>query len=229
MRDDKILNRIRALLAKAESTTPEEAELLTAKAAELMLRHAISQAQVAADHTVAEGFKEIRFEFTGIYMRPLRRLFMRVANALGAFPLYWTRSKSQTVVVYAWESTAEHVEAILRSIELQAAMAREAWWREVRGMYAAHERTAARASYIDGYASGVVEQIRKGKEQIGREGTGGELVLVERQDRLAAQVKAQVGPLRSGRASRTYDSTAYASGADDGRKANIGRNELGVA
>lgn len=229
MSDDKILNRIRALLAKAESTTPEEAELLTAKAAELMMRHAISQSQVAADHTAAEGFEEIRFEFHGIYMRPFRRLIMWVANELGAFPLYWSRSKSQTVVVYAWESTAEHVEAILRSVELQAAMAREAWWRDVRGMYAPHERTTARSSYIEGYANGVVQQIHKGKEQIGREGTGGELVLVERQDRLVAQVKARVGPVRSGRASRTYDSTAYASGADDGRKANIGRNELGVA
>ena len=226
MSEDKILNRIRALLAKAESTTPEEAELLTAKAAELMMRHAISQSQVAADHTVAEGFKEIRFVFEGVYMRPFRRLIMRVATALGAFSLYWSRSKSQLIEVYAWESTAEHVEAILRSIELQAIMAREAWWEAVRGMYEAHERTAARSAYIEGYANGVVQQINKGKEQIGREGTGGELVLVERQDRLVAQVKAQVGPVRSGRASRTYDPTAYASGANDGRKANIGRNEL---
>ena len=229
MRDDKILNRIRALLAKAESTTPEEAELLTAKAAELMLRHEISQSRVAADHAVAEGFKEIRFVFEGVYMRQFRRLVMRVADALGAFPLYWSRSKAQTVVVYAWESTAEHVEAILRSIELQAIMAREAWWKKERWMYAPYERTPARASYIEGYATGVVRQIHEGKEQIGREGTGGELVLVERQDRLVAQVKAQVGPVRSGRASRTYDPTAYASGADDGRKANIGRNELGGA
>ena len=86
MRDDKILNRIRALLAKAESTTPEEAELLTAKAAELMLRHEISQSQVAADHAVAEGFKEFRFEFQGVYMRQFRRLVGRVASALGGLP-----------------------------------------------------------------------------------------------------------------------------------------------
>ena len=229
MSDDKTLNRIRALLAKAESTTPEEAELLTAKAAELMLRHEISQSQVAADHTAAEGFKEIRFVFDGVYMRQFRRLIMWVADALGAFPLYWSQSKSQTVVVYAWESTAEHVEALLRSIQLQAIMAREAWWKKERWMYAPYESTTARASYIEGYATGVVQQVREGKEQIGREGTGGELVLVERQDRLTAQVKARIGPVRSGRASRTYDPTAYANGAADGQKANIGRNELGVA
>ena len=37
--DEKVLGRVRALLAKAESTTfPEEAEALTAKAQELMAR-----------------------------------------------------------------------------------------------------------------------------------------------------------------------------------------------
>jgi hypothetical protein len=45
--DPKILARVRALLAKAESTTfPEEAEALTAKAQELIARHAIEAAML---------------------------------------------------------------------------------------------------------------------------------------------------------------------------------------
>lgn len=47
--DDKILARVRGLLSKAESTTfEEEAEALTAKAQELMARHAIDLAMVDA-------------------------------------------------------------------------------------------------------------------------------------------------------------------------------------
>jgi len=47
--DDPILNRVRALLAQAESTNFEaEAETFTAKAQELMTRHAIDMAMVAA-------------------------------------------------------------------------------------------------------------------------------------------------------------------------------------
>lgn len=43
--DEKVLGRVRALLAKAESTTfPDEAEALSAKAQELMSRYAIEQA-----------------------------------------------------------------------------------------------------------------------------------------------------------------------------------------
>ncbi|SES04418.1 Protein of unknown function [Lentzea albida] len=48
--DPKVLNRVRGLLAKAESTAfPEEAEALSAKAQELMNRHALERAVLDAD------------------------------------------------------------------------------------------------------------------------------------------------------------------------------------
>lgn len=47
--DPKVMQRVRALLAKAESTDfPEEAEAFTAKAQELIARHAIDQAMLEA-------------------------------------------------------------------------------------------------------------------------------------------------------------------------------------
>ncbi|MGH4024604.1 MAG: DUF2786 domain-containing protein, partial [Pseudonocardiaceae bacterium] len=47
--DQKVLTRVRALLAKAESTDfPEEAEALSTKAQELMARHALERAVVEA-------------------------------------------------------------------------------------------------------------------------------------------------------------------------------------
>jgi len=47
---DKLLDRVRKLLAKAEdeSCTPPEAEALTAKAAELMAKYGIDRALLAA-------------------------------------------------------------------------------------------------------------------------------------------------------------------------------------
>jgi hypothetical protein len=48
--DDKKLSRVRALLAKAESSSfPEEAEALSAKAQELMTRHALDRVLVTAE------------------------------------------------------------------------------------------------------------------------------------------------------------------------------------
>lgn len=50
--DEKVLGRVRGLLAKAESTSfPEEAEALSAKAQELMTKHALDRALVDADTT----------------------------------------------------------------------------------------------------------------------------------------------------------------------------------
>jgi len=48
--DNPLLERVRKLLAKAESagTTPPEAEALTAKAAELMAKYGIDRALLAA-------------------------------------------------------------------------------------------------------------------------------------------------------------------------------------
>lgn len=54
--DSRALGRVRALLAKAESTTfPEEAEALTAKAQELMARHAVDQAMLDAEDSSDSG------------------------------------------------------------------------------------------------------------------------------------------------------------------------------
>jgi hypothetical protein len=54
--DHKVLHRVRALLAKAESTTfPDEAEALTAKAQELVSRHAIDAALLEAATPAAPG------------------------------------------------------------------------------------------------------------------------------------------------------------------------------
>jgi hypothetical protein len=54
--DEKVLGKVRALLAKAESTTfPEEADALTSKAQELMARHAIDLAMLEASGSKSYG------------------------------------------------------------------------------------------------------------------------------------------------------------------------------
>ena len=57
MTDSKILDRVRKLLAKAEAEgcTPEEAEALTAKAAELMAKYGIEQALLDATKPEADN------------------------------------------------------------------------------------------------------------------------------------------------------------------------------
>jgi Protein of unknown function (DUF2786) len=55
--DARVLERVRALLAKAESTDfPAEAEAYSAKAQELIARHSIEEALTARDHTEVTPF-----------------------------------------------------------------------------------------------------------------------------------------------------------------------------
>ncbi|MDQ0380221.1 DUF2786 domain-containing protein [Amycolatopsis thermophila] len=78
--DEKVLARIRALLAKAESTSfPEEAEALSAKAQELMSRYAFEQALVSGPAAGAGSAR--RFWLEQPYLGPKSSLVTAVATA----------------------------------------------------------------------------------------------------------------------------------------------------
>src|SRR5262245_6156970 len=81
--DARILDRVRKLLAKAEhpSTPPAEAEAMSAKAAELMARHAIDEAlldEARSDRSTPER-RIVRVEAP--YAVPKSVLLSRVAGA----------------------------------------------------------------------------------------------------------------------------------------------------
>lgn len=77
---DPVLDRIRKLLAKAESTPfPAEAEALTAKAQQLMARHAVDRAQV--EHPGGDGPRMIRILLDPPYAAAKAVLLGAVADA----------------------------------------------------------------------------------------------------------------------------------------------------
>src|SRR5690606_33971635 len=84
--NDAKLDLITKLLAKAESTTPEEAEALTEHAERLMLKYGIEQARIdeqrARRGEAQEEIVKERMLFTGAYARDLREIGIRVAAAL---------------------------------------------------------------------------------------------------------------------------------------------------
>ncbi|MGO1920858.1 MAG: DUF2786 domain-containing protein, partial [Microbacterium sp.] len=82
------MDLIAKLLAKAESTTPEEAEALTEHAERLMVKYGIEQARLDARRAkLGQAREEIVQEqmvFTGSYARDIRELGGNVAFALGS-------------------------------------------------------------------------------------------------------------------------------------------------
>lgn len=123
------LGRVQALLAKAESTDfPDEAESLLAKAQDLMARHAISEAMVAAERHRAGGAPDPvgsrRFVVGAPYASAKRVLLGAVANANGCRCVYLGQSgDGRPCQVFGHESDLAKVEALFTSLSIQAVRA----------------------------------------------------------------------------------------------------------
>jgi hypothetical protein len=116
---DPILQRIRALLAKAESTTFEaEADAFTTKAQELMARHAIDAAVVASGHQSDEAPASIRIPIDDPYADPKAALLHHVSEAGRCRTVYSPSVGLATVVGFAAELGG--VELLFTSLLVQA-------------------------------------------------------------------------------------------------------------
>ncbi|MFJ3437770.1 DUF2786 domain-containing protein [Streptomyces cyaneofuscatus] len=123
--EPRMLTRIRALLAKAEATGfPEEAEALTAKAQELMARHSIDEALIAARGHSAETPGACRIGVEPPYESAKAILLDAVASA-NRCQAVWNGDLGFSTVV-GFEPDMEAVELLFTSLLVQgtAAMTR---------------------------------------------------------------------------------------------------------
>ncbi|GGQ45833.1 hypothetical protein GCM10010267_05110 [Streptomyces griseorubens] len=117
--ESRMLGRIRALLAKAEATGfPEEAEALSAKAQELMARHSVDEALLAAQGAVAEGPDAVRIGVDPPYEQAKAVLLDAVASANHCRAVWNEAFGFSTVVGFA--SDLEAVELLYTSLLVQA-------------------------------------------------------------------------------------------------------------
>ncbi|MEU1538154.1 DUF2786 domain-containing protein [Actinacidiphila glaucinigra] len=113
-----MLRRIRALLAKAESTAfPEEAEALSAKAQHLMARHSVDEALVAGT-APGGGPGARRIGVDRPYEAPKALLLDAVAEANRCRAVWSAEFGFSTVV--GWEADLEAVEVLYTSLLVQA-------------------------------------------------------------------------------------------------------------
>ncbi len=115
--DEKVLARIRALLAKAESTSfPEEAEALSAKAQQLMSRYSFEQALVDAPGPRAGSAR--RFWLEQPYLGPKSSLVSAVAMANRCRAAFY--AKLGFVALVGHEVDLDLVELLSTSLLVQA-------------------------------------------------------------------------------------------------------------
>lgn len=159
--DADILHKVRSLLAKAESTTfSEEAEALTAKAQQLMDRHAIDQAMLAASAPGASARPEGRDVLLDPpYTREKAMLLGAVARANRCRAVRWTGEDRATVVGFPEDQ--ETVELLYTSLLVQATTAMLA------NGDRAHTRTRRyRQSFLVAFSSRIGERLREADAEV---------------------------------------------------------------
>ncbi len=163
-----MLERVRALLAKAESTTfPEEAEALTAKAHELMTRHAIDEAMLEGGAVAAGDVAGWRIGIDDPYAAAKSLLLDRVADANRCRAVWAPDLGSSTV--FGATSDLELVELLFTSLLVQA---NEAMLRAGRAVDSAgRSRTRSfRQSFLVAYAGRIGERLTETTASVIAEG-----------------------------------------------------------
>lgn len=159
--DERILNRVRMLLAKAESTPYEaEAETFTAGAESLIARHRISEAMLAASRTdqPKDGTAAIRIGVDNPYEQPKVLLLVKVAEA-NSCQVVWASAFGFATVV-GFPSDLAGVELLYTSLLLQATNAMTATGK--RSVEGAHKRSRSfRSSFLGSFAQRIGERLQE--------------------------------------------------------------------
>jgi hypothetical protein len=226
------LDTVRKLLAKAEDdgVTLQEAEALTAKAAELMARHGIDRALLAA--TRPETDKPANRIITldnpwasvkGSLLHSLARVLRCEAITIGA------PDGGERVHVFGFQSDLERLDVLYTSLLLQMASGLNR--QQVPGWLRGNSAKAWRRSWMLGFISAAGGRVRRAeaaavqesaREQAasGASGPGTELVLADRSLAVKAALKDAYPRVQTVRT--TFTGGGYGAGHAAGQRADIG-------
>lgn len=243
--EERILQRVRALLAKAESTNFEaEAETFTAGAQALMARHSIDAALLAAQAPVGTqrpGGRRIGLD--NPYEGPKAMLLDAVAAA-NRCRLVWSKELGFATVI-GFEPDLDAVDVLFTSLLVQATRAMTAAGRRTDRHGRSRTRTF-RSSFLSAYAGRIGERLREvaaaqveqaaaeaahhATESRGVDGRstssrGRELVplLAARSAEVDEAVEAMFPELTQRRVGGSYDIEGWASGRAAADLASLGR------
>ncbi|MFB4312359.1 DUF2786 domain-containing protein [Actinomadura sp. GTD37] len=229
--DERVLGKVRALLAKAESTEfPEEAEALSARAQELMARHSIDHALLAAERGDAGAPAGRRIAVDNPYDAPKAVLLTVVADANRCRAIWHRELGFCTVLGFPAELAA--VEMLFTSLLVQAtsAMVHAGPRRDARG----RSRTRSfRHAFLNAYASRIGERLREaagGAEDRAAADAGGKdlLPVLAARDRAVERAVDTMFPnLAKGRAGSVSNYEGWVAGRAAADLASLnGRSEV---
>lgn len=230
-----MLDKIAALLRKAESTTsPEEAALFTAKAEELMVKYSIEATQLDQDLGVEANIEAFSFHLnkTEMYAKAfINYLFSGVAEALGTVRVFRHSDNSKSYTLVGTHRDVVVAEQLMESLMNQCLSQMVQWAKHDNALKTLprNEQKIARRQFILSFSSVVIDRLRATHRDVVRETTGAELVLVKQVQRVDRYVEEKMNVGQSRRSSIRGSHLGRAEGAEAGRRANIGSGGVGSA
>ncbi len=228
---DKLLDRVRKLLAKAEAegVTPAEADALTGKAAELMAKYGIDRALLAAARPETDKPGDRIVEIYNPWGRVQAHLLCGLAAALRCQCILVTAESGLRVHIFGYASDIERTDVLYTSVLIQM------WHGLVAAQVPARARSvrAWRRSWLLGFAAGVIGKVQAAEKRAERAATrlpdGGSshaaLVLADRSLVIRQNVAHAYPVTRSARL--TYSGSGYGAGYEQGTRADIGSGRVG--
>ncbi|GGD23272.1 DUF2786 domain-containing protein [Nocardioides daphniae] len=229
------LAKVRKLLAKAEdpAATPAEAEIYTAKAAQLIADHGIDVALLAADDPGSDRVADRVVHMDAPYAREKAQLLSTVAVGLRCRAVLRTRApfdapREHSVHLFGHESDLERADLLFTSLLLQST------GRLGRTPVPHGEHQAAfRRSWLAGFRISIAERLRRSEEEAERRaearsaptGRSTSLVLADRSREVDHAVAEQYPQLRTARPS-SLSGSGMQAGYEAGARADLGGARL---
>jgi hypothetical protein len=238
--EDKMLERVRRLLAKAEgAATEEERDAYNGKAAELIARYGIEEALLAAQGSQPQTAGDRVVELDAPYARDKGSLLAAVAGPLGVRAVLRTgRAGGPTTLsmhLFGMGSDLARVDVLYTSLLVQAAHGLAV----ARPADAFESVAAYRRSWMIGFAYTIQQRLlaaelavkRQAEEsRVAADGAAGgpsvSLVLADRAAIVDRSVAEAYPRLRNAR-SRMLSGSGSAEGAAAARRADLGGPRLG--
>lgn len=224
--DSSLVARIRALLAKAESTEfAAEAEVFTAKAQDLMTRHAIDEALVREQAGTDIAVHGRRILVDSPYALDKAALLNQVAAANRVQAVWNDFAASMTVV--GVRTDVEQVEMLFTSLLIQATRAMTEAGRAPSASRV-NRSSSFRRAFLTGYAVRIGQRLTKASEQAVAS-YGGELVPVLARQRQAIEdeVERLFPHIIHKGSSRTFDRRGWEAGTEAADRAVFTTGQVG--
>lgn len=232
---EKMKEKIRMLLAKAESTTfPEERDTFNAAAEKMMLRLGLTVAELeASGKQESEEIVEVSRVYPGNYSIVMVPFAADVAAGYGDVTVLTRNvpdSLERVVYLIGFASDVEMVSTLLDSLDLQVMSALRVWQKENiewRRRQTDMEKYLSHRSFIAGFGAEVKQRLASLREEVVAEAShGAELVLASKGDRVRDWVSDNIRVSENRGRGFSMDAVGYLAGRAAGEDADLSQKKV---